>query len=702
MSNRWASALLAFAIYQAAAIGMFGLPVFSDFSHTYIGIAGSADPAGYMWFLTWWPYALAHGINPFITKLVWAPEGFNVTWAHCVPLPAILAAPITAVWGPIASWNILCLAAPALAAWCAFILCRYLSGAFLPSLIGGCLFGFSPYMLGHLLGHLSLILIFPVPLALYLIVLRLDGRISRVAFVALFALVAIVQFLCCHEVLATTVILGGLVMCAALLTMGRDFRGRLVEICALAAIGLALAAIPLVPFLYYAFAHGFPRGPINPPEAYSSSLLAFLFPSPLLLISRPSLLTSVANRPYGSFAEDTAYVGIPLLLLIAGFGWASWRKPQARLAIVALVIIALASLGPRLHVMGATTVRMPWAAMVRLPIIDKALPGRFMMFAFLDIALIAAVYLATPPRRPWKWVLAVLSILSLAPNLPAGWWFSKAHTPRFFAEGAFRRHLERGEVTLLLPYGLRGNSMLWQARTGMYFRMAGGFLGLTPPAFLRWPVLNSLYSGEPCFDFARQLEFFLAAHRVRTIVVAQDARRNWPRLLAPLGIVPHAVDDVLLYPIPPLMIKAYGGVSAHQAATKVNRAAFAAMVTAADKYLARGLPPNKLTPWEAARLDILPLPPSDSGPVPGAPQWWQDLWLGTFGDSTIGIGVSGDYADIRSLIDNYGPTASTVFFPFPKKFRGPPSADTAGQLLMTFDHAGLERAAAQAGTIETR
>lgn len=74
-----ASALLALTIYQAAAILGFGIPILADFSHSYIGLKGSADPSGYMWFLSWWPYALSHRINPFISKVVWAPRGFNVT-----------------------------------------------------------------------------------------------------------------------------------------------------------------------------------------------------------------------------------------------------------------------------------------------------------------------------------------------------------------------------------------------------------------------------------------------------------------------------------------------------------------------------------------------------------------------------------------------------------------------------------------------
>jgi hypothetical protein len=251
--KRSVSTLLALAIYQTISILWFGIRVLSDLSHTYVGITGSNDPGVYMWFLTWWPYAIAHHLNPFVTRLVWVPSGFNLTWATSVPLPALLAAPLTHAWGPVVTWNALCLAAPALAAWCAFILCRYISDSFFPSLIGGYLFGFSPYMLGELLGHLSLILIFPVPLALYLVLLRLDQRLSRAAFVGLLAIVAWVQFLCCNEVLATAVVLGAAIMVAALFALGASCRRALLELSWLVPIALAIATIALAPFLYYTF-----------------------------------------------------------------------------------------------------------------------------------------------------------------------------------------------------------------------------------------------------------------------------------------------------------------------------------------------------------------------------------------------------------------------------------------------------------------
>src|SRR5262249_23489557 len=157
---------------------------------------------------------------------------------------------------------------------------------------------------------------------------------------------------------------------------------------------LTLSAIMLSPFLYYAFSHAFPRGAINPPDVYSSDLLAFFIPTPTLLIGEPATITAIANRITGGFAEDTAYIGVPLIALVIDFALAHWREARARVMLAALAIPTLASLGPRLHIGSRATILLPWAIVEQLPLLDKALPGRFMLFAFLDLGLITAVYLA--------------------------------------------------------------------------------------------------------------------------------------------------------------------------------------------------------------------------------------------------------------------------------------------------------------------
>jgi hypothetical protein len=690
----WCRTPLAYVIYQSIAIVWFGMPVFADFTHSHIGQPGAPDPGAHAWFLAWWPYAISHHLNPFITRLVWAPSGYNLTWATSIPLPALLAAPITQEWGPVASLNLLTLLAPALAAWCAFVLYRRVCGSLLPSLIGGYIFGFSPYMLDHLMGHLCLLLVFPLPLAIYLVILRMERGITRTRFVALLTAAAVVLFLCSEEIFATAVVFGALALLTGLLLAQSSDRTKLVEICALSGVTLGIAAALLSPFLFFAFAGRFPHGPLYPPENYTSDLLGFIVPSPVLLIGHSRAIAALGHRIASRWAEDSAYIGLPLLAIIIGYGMAKWRSTQGKLILIMLALTVIASCGSRLSIRDTPTIPLPWIIAGELPLLDKALPGRIMVFAFLDAGLIVALYLSAPPRRTWKWMLAALAAVSLIPNLPSGWWFSKNETPRFFADGTFRKSLAKGETTLILPYGRIDNSMLWQALSGMYFRMAGGYTGITPPEFERWPAVESFYDGVCGRDFPRQLEFFLAAHDVRTIILAREARQKWAPMLAGLNLPAEAVKDVTLYKVPSRLLATYAGVTAEDAENAAAMDAFAEMISAADRYWTRGLPLSKLTPWEAARQGLLPVTTAGVRFDPDNPQWWRTWWMGQYGGPFVGIGIMGDYRGLSGVIRRYGPAAREVFFPYPSKLDGSPGTNPSGQLLMTFDRKALERAVA--------
>ena len=83
-----------------------------------------------------------------------------------------------------------------------------MTGAWLPSLVGGYVFGFSSYELGQMLGHLHLVPIFLVPAAVHLVLLRMDEAISVRRFVVLMAAVFAFQVLISTEVLFAGLIFG--------------------------------------------------------------------------------------------------------------------------------------------------------------------------------------------------------------------------------------------------------------------------------------------------------------------------------------------------------------------------------------------------------------------------------------------------------------------------------------------------------------
>src|ERR1700736_6008566 len=210
-------------IYLLLSLLYFGTVGY--YGHMYFG--WGVVPIQFIWFLNWWPWAIAHGLNPFISYYVWYPHGFNMTWATSVPAAALLMWPLTWLYGAVVSYNILSLLAPALSALTAFLLARYLTRNTPASFIGGYLFGFSAYELGEMLNHLNLNMIFIVPLLVLLVVQRIKGDLSRPRFVAAFALAMFFQLGFSSELLATTCFFGAIIWAIFLAFATEEERRRL-------------------------------------------------------------------------------------------------------------------------------------------------------------------------------------------------------------------------------------------------------------------------------------------------------------------------------------------------------------------------------------------------------------------------------------------------------------------------------------------
>ena len=136
--------------------------------------------------------------------------------------PSLLLAPATLTVGAIASYDVLALAAPATAAWCAFLLCRRLTGHEAAAFAGGLLFGFGTYESVEMVNHLNLALVALLPLAALLALERWEGRLSRRRFVLGLGLVLALQLWTSTEVFASLVDVrrcglpvGGAAWCAA-------------------------------------------------------------------------------------------------------------------------------------------------------------------------------------------------------------------------------------------------------------------------------------------------------------------------------------------------------------------------------------------------------------------------------------------------------------------------------------------------------
>jgi hypothetical protein len=284
---------VALIFYAAISVFVFARSLLPDFADSYVG--QGPDPSQFMWSLVWWPHAIAHRSNPLFTHAIFAPAGLNLAWRNTIPLASLFVSPITAAFGPVVAYNILSLASPALAAWTAFILCRHIAHSYWPAILGGYLFGFSAYMLGHTFaGHLNLVLVFPVPLAVYLAVRRISGTFKPFAFAALMGLTLAAQFLLSTEIFATMTVFGVMAIALALGFNEGEDRRRIAWLLASLASAYALTLLLVSPYLYFMFSYALPRGQIWSASLFSADALNFLIPTEVNLLGHLPVANSIS------------------------------------------------------------------------------------------------------------------------------------------------------------------------------------------------------------------------------------------------------------------------------------------------------------------------------------------------------------------------------------------------------------------------
>ena len=681
----------AFALYFALAAlllarGLIGHPGF------YIG--RDTDPPQTMWFFNWWRFSLAHGLNPFITDFVWAPLGINLAWTTFVPIPAWISIPLQVTVGEPATYNIIVMLMPPLAAFAAFLLCRRVTGALWPSVLGGYIFGFSPYMLGQVLAHLVEFAVFPVPLIALLTLKRLDGEISARRFAIGLAALLTVQFLCSVELFATVTIVGGFSLFRALALFDTDVRARLVGLIAPAIAGYLMAGAVLSPYLFYMLGRGFPHSPIWKTGSYSADLLAFLVPTETVMLGTARAATGITRTFQGDIYENGAYLGIAIVLFVEVFRQRYWRVPVGKFLTILFVVIMIAAMGPTLHVAGRPGISMPWAIVGWLPLISIALPVRFMMYAFLVLGVMIAMWFASLSARPLtKCVAAAVILVSIAPNPHASFWVSRLDIPAFFTDRTYANELEPREIILPLPWGQRGNSMYWQMQSDMYFRMAGGWTGISPFEFARMPVVKYFYGGIDLPEAGDQLKAYIARFGVRA-VIADPKEANfpiWQRTLASLGVAPLNEKGVWIYKIPRDSFAAYAKLPAAQVEARADALRFDTILEAAEKYLADGHDLSEVSPLELKRLDLIPR----DWLVDATPDAYTDWQIGPAPDGRVAIVIVGSYEGIRPLIERCRATASEIDYPAPTRWTpaSRPRLDAIKPLVVIFDSAHLAAAA---------
>jgi hypothetical protein len=423
---------------------------------------------------------------------------------------------------------------------------------------------------------------------------------------------------------------------------------------------------------------------------------------------------AISARFQGNIFESGAYIGPVLVALVLAYARHHWREPFGKLLVDSLIIIWVLSLGPILHVGGNSLGSLPGKLFSALPFLDKALPTRFTMYAFLIVAMIASLWLATSPaHRRIKYAAVLLIVIFSLPNFSAGYWTSKVDTPVFISNGIYRRYLTPDENVFFISDAVAFTSnMLWQAQTGMYFRMAGGSIEPVPDEYRPWPIVYSM--GGPAYlpDAQWQLMSFLASHDVKTIVVYDHTpdSASLRALLPTFTLGPREVGGVTLYRIAPRALDPYRHVTGVEAERRAAATLFDSLLVAASNYALEGKDPRDLTLPRALNLKLLP---ADWRKGPSkVPEWLvgtafdptpsldsrlaYDIWLGHAGNEYLGIGVTGTYEALEPIIKNYNRDAFRVYFPAPEILAAGTRDKGRGLLLMVFDRDGLARAVTRA------
>jgi hypothetical protein len=539
--------LLALAAYLGLSVLFLGIPVAGHPGRDLIGY--DVDPEIFVWSIAWWPHAILHWENPIVSHVIWSPVGVNLAWASSIPGLALLVAPVTLIAGPAFSYNLLAVALPALAAWTAFLLCRYVTRSFWASLAGGYVFGFSPYMFGQTEGHMHMTSVFLVPLVALVLLRFVDGSFSARRTAVLLGVLIAFQLSFSTEVTMTltVAIAFALVVAFAVVPV---VRVRLRALLRPLLGGYALAALLTAPLLYYALAH-FEHNSINSPSGFPADLLNLVVPTRLTWAGW-HWTDAVSARFPGNDSENGAYLGPPSLAIVVWFAWRRRRFAWARFLVALFAVGVLAELGTALYVHGHRYGPLPWRVVSGLPAFNNVLPVRFSMYVALAAGVMLAAW-ASSCVAPLALRIA-LPLLAIGAILPSFWnsvWHAHPIRPAFFTEKLYRTCLDRGENVLMLPLPFWSHSMLWQAESGFYFRMADGYISPPIPRGLPEPIFfgyleNTNMPGNDWRPFVR-----IAHEQGATMILTDDNHgTTWTDVLAPIT-KPAEIGGVFLYSLQP-------------------------------------------------------------------------------------------------------------------------------------------------------
>ena len=220
--RRWWPALVCLGLYAVCAISEFGWTTSPNASHLLGSPGGLPDQVQQIWFIEWAEYSIAHLHNPFFTAWQGYPVGLNSLVVPSLLGLGIFLSPVTAFFGPVVTWNVLCYLALTLSAFSMCLVLRRWTTWWPAAFLGGLLYGFSTWSTSEV-SHLFLAFA-PLPplmfLLLHEILVRQKWRAGRVG--ALLGALCGLQYLISAEILASTLLMGATATVLCLIVCRHD------------------------------------------------------------------------------------------------------------------------------------------------------------------------------------------------------------------------------------------------------------------------------------------------------------------------------------------------------------------------------------------------------------------------------------------------------------------------------------------------
>lgn len=502
--TRWPIAVAA-GLYLAISLTIWWR-VWSTHPTTVVTCA-CGDTSLFTWFLEWPAYALRHGLNPLYSTYLFYPSGVNLLSNTAEIGLGIVLAPVTWIWGPLATLNVAQLLAGPCSAMAMFVLVRRWV-RWTPAAFGaGLLYGYSPLLLTSLTDSHFMIGFAPIP---PLIVLVLDELLIRqrrrpIPMGLALGLLLLIQFSLGTELLVIAAVMTVLGM-VALLVYGAWRRALAPTRLRHAMVGLASGVVSSVVLLAYPawFALAGPAhlaGPIwgkNKIISYGGpNLHDYLWPAPSSLN-----LTNITHEwgGYQGVTFSSQYFGWGLCLILV-VGLVLWRRDVRLWLFAGLAAIAIClSFGLSQNNWS------PFRLLVDLPQMDSLIPSRFLAATYFCAAVMLGLivdhlvtsvagrrldaemrYGADAPAlevsrsRSAQGALSGLFALTVAlgpiiayeaPTVPHV--VGPAVVPEWFSSTA--PHLTGHQVALVFPapIALLQSAMSWQVSAGMTFEQVGG------------------------------------------------------------------------------------------------------------------------------------------------------------------------------------------------------------------------------------